>query len=242
MADKDLHTTPDPGSPEWRAERLHRFSHGLRNKLSGLYEAMRMLQERGDDPERNDIAAFAEIQFFQALRDVEVLLDEFGVERGVGAVKKADLDLAALVEAAIGHSQHRLEKKGQQVRRSIAPGLRANADRYYLEEALAALVSNASKFSAVGATIHISAHTAGDHVVLDVRDEGVGLPAEDLPNVFKRFAWLGSRSTAGEAQGRGTLARVKSWIDAHGGTIAVQSEGPGKGCTFTIRIPAAAIG
>lgn len=237
MADKDVNATSDPNTPEGRSERLHRFSHGLRNKLSGLYEAMRMLQEQQEDPEREQIAAFAEIQFFQALRDVEILLDDFGVERGVGRLKKEKIDLAALAEAAIEHSQHRFEKKHQRIERSIAPDVVVYADRYYLEEAIAALVSNASKFSGTGGTIHVSTRASDHEAVIEVRDAGVGLNADDLPDVFKRFAWLSSRSTAGEAQGRGTLARVKTWIEAHGGTVSVRSDGPGKGATFTIRVP-----
>ena len=220
-----------------QAERLHGFSHGLRNKLTGLFEAMRMLQEERRDPEHEEIAAFAEIQFFQALRDVEALLDDFGVERGVGRLKKEDLDLAHVIDSGIAHSEHRLAKKEQRVERKLANGLTLNADRYYVEEAIAALVSNASKFSAPASVIHVTSAVHDGQAVITVRDNGVGLTADDLHEVFTRFAWLSSKSTAGEAQGRGTLSRVKTWVEAHGGTVTAESAGTGKGATFTLRLP-----
>ncbi|HRF81180.1 MAG TPA: hypothetical protein PL070_13970, partial [Flavobacteriales bacterium] len=68
-------------------------------------------------------------------------------------------------------------------------------------------------------------------------DHGVGLSQADLEQAFVRFAWLESRPTGNESQGRGTLARARDWATAHGGSLSVKSKGEGAGCTFTLQLP-----
>jgi signal transduction histidine kinase len=110
-----------------------------------------------------------------------------------------------------------------------------------LVELISALLSNASKFSAAGSTIHVSLRQVDGGVILQIRDEGVGLTPGDLGMVFHRYAWLSSRSTAGEAQGRSTLARARQWARAMGGDLDATSEGPGRGCTFTVTLRTAEV-
>ena len=222
-----------------QSERLHTFSHGLRNKLAGMYEALRLLREAPDDAGREEIARFAEMQFFQALREVEDLLDDFGVERGTGRLKEERVALDELAKNAITLTAPRLERKHQKVDLACAGPVVVQGDPYYLEELMLALLSNASKFSPTKAVIHVDLRTEGREALLTVRDTGVGLNSDDLRDIFTRFAWLSSRSTAGEDQGRGTLARVRGWVQAHGGAITAQSDGSGTGSTFTVRLPLA---
>ncbi|MBK9514013.1 MAG: sensor histidine kinase [Flavobacteriales bacterium] len=101
------------------------------------------------------------------------------------------------------------------------------------------MISNASKFAAAGATIHVRAEQMGRSIRLSVTDPGVGLLPADLDMVFVRYAWLSSRSTAGEAQGRSTLARARQWAQAMKGDLSVHSDGPGTGSTFTLELAAA---
>ena len=232
---RDAVTRADDG----QAERLHTFSHGLRNKLTGMFEALRLLREAPASAESTEVARFAEMQFFQALREVEHLLDDFGIERGTGRLNLQRVMLDELGRNAIALVGPRLEKKQQRVEAGITAPVAVQGDPYYLEEMLLALLSNASKFSPAGATIHLDIRTEAKDAVITVRDNGVGLAADDLRDIFTRFAWLSSQSTAGEDQGRGTLARVRNWVVAHSGQIEVHSEGPGTGATFTVRLPLA---
>ncbi|MBX2973205.1 MAG: ATP-binding protein, partial [Flavobacteriales bacterium] len=100
-----------------------------------------------------------------------------------------------------------------------------------------ALLSNASKFSHPGSDIEADLIGTPTEVELRIRDHGVGLSATDLAQMFVRFAWLNSRPTTGESQGRGTLARASGWAHAHGGSLSAESAGEGHGCTFTLRLP-----
>jgi len=81
---------------------------------------------------------------------------------------------------------------------------------------------------------------AGDHILIRIRDEGAGLSAQDISRVFGRFQRLSARPTGGESSTGLGLSIVKRIVELHGGRISAESPGPGRGATFTIRLPAAA--
>ena len=80
---------------------------------------------------------------------------------------------------------------------------------------------------------------AGDHILIRIRDEGAGLSAQDISRVFGRFQRLSARPTGGESSTGLGLSIVKRIVELHGGRISAESPGPGRGATFTIRLPAA---
>jgi signal transduction histidine kinase len=103
-----------------------------------------------------------------------------------------------------------------------------------LVQALVNLLNNAVKYSRSGTTVHVTATEEAGQVAITVADQGIGIAAEDLPRVFEDFY----RATGTGEQGCGLgLPLSRRIIEAHGGTISVTSE-PGKGSTFTIRLPA----
>lgn len=221
-----------------QADRLHKFAHDMRNRLSGLYEALKQMAQ-SDDAERLELLEYGERQFFRALREMEVLLDDLGVDRSVQRIRPTPITLAPLVRKAIAQLQHRFEGKDQHVVEHLEEKLTVAGDERHLLEAITTLLSNASKFSPHGTSIELRSAIGDGQAELCVIDQGVGLNEEDLRNIFTRYAWLGSRSTNGEAQGRNNLSRAHGWINAMGGTIEANSEGEGKGCAFTLRLPLA---
>jgi signal transduction histidine kinase len=108
-------------------------------------------------------------------------------------------------------------------------------DAHRLDRVLGNLLSNAIKYSRPGSAIVLSLRPeAPDWAVLDVRDQGVGIPAADVPRIFERFA---RASNVGGAAGSGIgLAVVRQIVEAHGGRITVRSQ-EGLGSTFTVRLP-----
>jgi signal transduction histidine kinase len=109
------------------------------------------------------------------------------------------------------------------------------ADSGQLRKAFANLLDNAVKFSKKGGIITISAHRIGKEIAVEVRDEGVGIPPEELPNIFDAF----HRGKVGEkVQGFGLgLASVKVIVEAHKGRVLVESE-KGEGSIFKVILPA----
>jgi two-component system CheB/CheR fusion protein len=220
-----------------QAERLHRFAHDIRNRLTGIREVLRHLEQPTPDGNTAELTLFAEQQFFKALREVESLLDDMQVERGIGPLQREPLDPATLIARAVANMEHRFAKKEQKVVTDLAQGIRVNGDAACLTELITALLSNASKFSPRGSTIQVHLVASGPMASLRVTDDGVGMSTTDLEQVFVRYAWLSSRSTDGEAQGRGTLGRAVQWARAHGGTLRAESAGSGAGSTFVLELP-----
>jgi len=116
------------------------------------------------------------------------------------------------------------------------PPLRA--DRHKLEEILTNLISNAIKFSPQGGTVKVAARTDDDFVRISVSDEGIGISDQQMPHLFKRFRRL-HEDEQKRVSGTGVgLFLCKHLVEAHGGTIEVESE-PGAGSTFSFTIPIA---
>lgn len=220
-----------------QAERLHRFSHDLRNRLIGLQQAMERLKESAEVEEREEVGRYGEQQFFKALREVERLMDDLEVPRGTAVLDLQEFDLTTLVNERIELLRYRSDRKGIRIHFRCDPGLVVTADPRAIGEVVDALLTNAFKFSASGAEVEVDLSRTPEGVALQVRDHGVGLSANDLAQVFERFAWLASRPTAGESQGRGTLARMHAVAKAHKGSLRAESGGEGQGCTFTLLLP-----
>ena len=111
-------------------------------------------------------------------------------------------------------------------------------DAQRLEQIVVNLLSNALRYTDAG-SVSVSVRPAGGDAVLEVRDTGIGMPAEDLPHVFTRF-WRGEKSRSRATGGAGIgLSIVRELVRAHGGQVAVESV-PGEGSLFRVVIPQAA--
>ena len=145
-------------------------------------------------------------------------------------------DLTDILTATLVEVEHLATKKQQQLIRDIKPDLpMINADRELLQRALVNLLSNAIKYTPIGGTITLRAAPVGDQLVIDVVDNGQGIPADALPRLFERFY----RVPGTDAEGTGLgLSIVKSIVEKHNGSIHVIST-PGVGSTFTISLPVA---
>lgn len=238
----DGNTAFDPCNAPLRDERLHRFSHALKNRLGSLWQAATMLHDLPEGPERAQLLAMAEKNYFNGARELERLMDDFSVPRGILKVQRAPLEVNGLMERCIGNVAYRTEKKDQRVTFPVGAAITLDGDEQVLEQLFEALLSNASKFSPKGSSIEVTATRGADHVLVEVQDHGVGFTPEDLQEVFDRYAVLSSRSTDGESQARSTLARAKQWAQAHGGSLTAASLGPGEGSRFSVRLPLAVEG
>lgn len=218
-------------------ERLHSFAHDLKNKLGSLWEVSRLLKDVPDGPDRDELLALSERSYFNGARELEALLDDLEVPRGITRSNAEMVEFEPILLRCVQNIDHRLEKKGQSVIILGKGPITLFADKQLLEEMVEALLSNASKFSPPGASIRASFHCEDGKLIIQVDDEGVGLDQNDLQSVFTRYALLSSRSTSGESQARSTLSRIRHTIRLHQGKIEASSEGLGKGSRFTITLP-----
>jgi len=117
--------------------------------------------------------------------------------------------------------------------------LHVEVDPARLAQVFSNLLNNACKFTERGGVIEIEAKRQGSQVVVSIRDNGIGIPCEELAHVFDMFRQV-VRSLEKSHDGLGIgLTLVRRFVELHGGTVNAQSEGPGKGSAFTVRLPAA---
>jgi signal transduction histidine kinase len=164
------------------------------------------------------------------------LLDISRIQAGRVAMSIGPVDLADMAESLAERSRTR--SPAHEIRTEFPPDFPIiQGDREKLRQALGNLVDNAIKYSPAGGAIVIGGRAERDHVVVSVRDEGIGIPGEERERVFERFHRVDtrlSRSTQGVGLG---LYITKTIVDAHGGRIWVESPGEGHGSTFYIRLP-----
>jgi signal transduction histidine kinase len=175
----------------------------------------------------------------QMAAQIEELLDVARLRAGRALdLEPQPVDVLALAREAVANHQqsaemHRLRLESEERR------LVGRFDRSRLARVLANLLSNAIKYSPGGGdvVVRVARERAGDAdwAVVSVADQGVGIPAADMPYIFDQFRR--SESVVGRIAGTGIgLALVRQVVEQHGGTVTVRSE-QGAGSTFTVRLP-----
>jgi signal transduction histidine kinase len=223
-------------------ETRHRFislvSHEFRTPLSIILSSKELIQFYGDR-----IGAEAKDSHFQKIGEqvtymTEMLNDVMMVSKAQAKLLEcvsAPVDLGAFLKAAIQQSKQQAEGNLHQfdLTLTLPPG------DYLLDEKLLKhivynLLSNAVKYSPEGGIIRVNVKAVGDEIELQVSDQGIGIPEAHLPHLFEHFQ---RGENVGQIQGTGLgLSIVKSGVEAHGGTISVNSR-MGEGTTFIIRLP-----
>ena len=146
-------------------------------------------------------------------------------------------DLADLVRGVVEANRPLADRKGQSMIAVSDGPVWVPFDPDRLRDALDNLVSNAVKYSPVGAAIRTFAGHDGSGAIVTVADSGPGLQPEDFARLFGRFQRLSAKPTGGESSTGLGLYSAKRIVDLHAGTIVAESAGPGQGTTFTIRLP-----
>ncbi|HUS29098.1 MAG TPA: ATP-binding protein [Kofleriaceae bacterium] len=218
-----------------RDELLAVVSHDLRNPLNVVALA---LQSVAHDPMTVASAlprALRGVDRMQRL--IEDLLDVARIDTGTLGLELRPVNVTALVDEVVEqHRQLAAEKKISLKGETMSEHIGARADRHRLLQVLANLLSNAFKFTPPGGTIKLGVEVRGERVGISVSDTGPGIPAEHLGHIFDRF-WQPERRRDGVGLG---LAIVKGIVDAHGGTIEVDSK-PGIGTTFRVFLDGAVL-
>ena len=162
------------------------------------------------------------------------LLDVARIETGTLPVGPEPAEVAVLVDRA--RSGFKSAGGRNNLAIEIEPDLPlVMADRRRIAQVLGNLLSNAARHSPESSVIRVSAVRDGVHVAVSVADEGRGIPAERLPDLFRKFSGARSEEQAGDT-GLG-LSICKGIVEAHGGRIWAESDGPGAGACFTFTLP-----
>jgi CheY-like chemotaxis protein len=156
-------------------------------------------------------------------------------------LRREIVDLTWLLPRAVEAVRPFVEERRHELTLSLGLGpLRLKGDPTRLEQIVTNLLTNAAKYTDPGGRLELAAARDGVHVVICVRDNGVGIAAEMLPRVFEWFV-QGERRLSGAQGGLGIgLALVRQLVELHGGTVEARSGGLGKGSEFVVRLPSEA--
>ena len=221
-------------------EFLATLAHELRNPLAPLRNGLQIMRLAAGDPEKLEQArAMMERQLGHMVRLIDDLLDLSRISRGKVELRREPVELAEVVRQAVETSRPALEEAGHElaVRLPSQPIL-VEADVTRLTQVFANLLNNAAKFTDPGGHIHLTVERQGAQGVVRVRDDGVGIPAYQLPRVFDMFTQVNQsleRSQGGLGIG---LSLVRGLVEMHGGSVEAHSEGHGRGSEFVVRLPA----
>ena len=220
-----------------RAEFLAMVSHELRTPLTSIMGSATAIMQSGQDLDPAVVRQFVRIigdqsEHMNAL--VADLLDVARIETGTLPVNPEPAEADVLVDRARSAFVSAGGRNNLSI--DVEPRLpMVMADRRRIVQVLNNLLSNAARHSPGTSSINVSAVQDGDHVAFSVADEGRGIPADSLPDLFRKFSRAQSEEQGGDT-GLG-LAISKGIVEAHGGRIWAESDGPGTGACFTFTLP-----
>ena len=219
-----------------RAEFLGMVSHELRTPLTSIRGSATTMMDAAPDLEPAEMRQFLRIIVDQAdnMRElIDDLLDVARIETGTLTVTPEPAEVPPLVDRArntflSGGGRSNLDIDME----SDLPLVMA--DRRRIVQVIGNLLSNAARYSPESSVIRVRAAREGLHVAFSVADEGRGIPAEQLPRMFRKFSRTETREQGAAGLG---LAICRGIVEAHGGRIWAESEGPSLGARFTFTVP-----
>mgnify|MGYP003637508193 CR=1 FL=1 len=223
-----------------RQDFVANVSHELKTPITSIKGFVETLL---DDPNARpeDTRHFLQIIEKQANRLDAIIEDLLALSRleddnGHASLAVEPTPLTPIIDAAAELCQHQADLRGVRIQLECPEGLQVAASPALLEQGLVNLINNAIKYSEGGQTIIVHAHAQDGAIILDVIDEGVGIPANELERIFERFYRV-DRARSRELGGTGLgLSIVKHIAHVHKGTVSVSST-LGEGSTFSLSLP-----
>ena len=216
-----------------RRELIANVSHELRTPIFAIQAVLENVVDGVSDP---DTLRTALAQTERLGRLVTELLDLSRIEAGVVPLDLEPFDVAGFLAEAVREAEVAVTAAGRDVRFAVdaEPG-KAVADPVRLHQVVANLLDNASRHSPPGGTVTVGARAQAEHLVVEVTDEGVGIPPDLRARAFERFT-RGERA-AGHSGGTGLGLAIAQWVvELHGGAIAVVDP-PAGGCRIRVSLP-----
>jgi signal transduction histidine kinase/ActR/RegA family two-component response regulator len=216
---------------------LAMLGHELRNPLAPILTAVELLA-------RHPVAAreqkVIERHIQHLARLVDDLLDISRVTRGSVELRREQVSLTSALERAVEMASPLVARHRHALQVASAEGVTLQGDPVRLAQIFGNLLTNAAKFTPPGGNIDVSIDRAPGRVRVDVRDNGRGIALDQLGRIFEPFVQADrERDALSGGLGLG-LAIVSNLVERHGGTIAVRSDGRGRGSTFTVELPTVA--
>lgn len=218
---------------ELRDQILGIVSHDLRTPLTSIAMAIDSLEHHGI--ELPQLIKITRQSIDRMERMIQDLLDVASIDAGRLSIDRGPEDLSAVLGQAVSVFAGLFAEEGIHLTADVPGQLpRADADGERILQVVGNLLSNAAKFAPRGGHVTLSARDCGEEILVSVRDDGPGIPADQVPHIFDRF-WHSRRAARTRGTGLG-LSIAKAIVDAHGGRIWVNTAEE-RGSTFFFSLP-----
>ena len=222
---------------EYAVGEMRQFStaiaHELRTPIAALRGEIELAAMKPGTSEGDRVAAASQLEELDKLkRLIDQLLTLARAEAGEIPLVRQPVELGALIESVCEQVEAVAHAKGLSLRTEIT-GVVVAGDAAWLERMLLNLLDNAFKFTPAGGSVVVRLTSTGDTARMEVRDTGIGMPADVVPHVFERFYRADPARSATEGVGLG-LSLVKWIVDRHNGSIDASSGESGQGSVFTV--------
>ncbi len=219
------------------------LSHELRNPLAPIINAVEVLRAKDvSESERDWSRDTIDRQVQQMVRIMDDLLDVGRITHDKLSLRRERILLTSVIDSAIETSNPLVDERRQQLAVNLpAERIVLDADYRRLSQVVSNLLNNAAKYTPNGGRILLTAERQDNAVVVSIKDNGIGISAELLPDIFDIFVQAKS-SHESERGGLGLgLTLVRSLVELHGGNVEARSAGVGQGSEFRVRLPIAEI-
>ena len=226
-------------SDRLKNEFLAVLGHELRNPLAPIYNTSELLSRTlAKHPQAQASLAVIKRQTEQLMRMVDDLLDVARITQGHISLQRQPVELSSVVAQGVETTDRLLRDKQHQL--SIVSSFRpvyVSGDAARLAQCVSNLVSNAAKYTDHGGRIRVETRAEGSTAMIEVSDNGIGIPETLMPRIFELFV-QGDQSLDRAQGGLGIgLPVVRRLVEMHGGRISAHSAGVGRGSKFEIRLP-----
>ncbi|MEJ7590643.1 MAG: PAS domain S-box protein [Planctomycetaceae bacterium] len=226
-------------------EFLAMLAHELRNPLAPMRNALQIMRlkasrevPRPEDEAIQSASAMMERQVGQMVRLVDDLLDVSRISSGKIELRRERIELLSAIYHAVEAARSQYQSMGHELTVTLPPKpIFLNADPTRLAQVLGNLLNNACKYTYKDGKMCLTVEREGNQAVIRLRDNGIGIAADQLPRIFEMFVQIDTsleRSVSGLGIG---LMLVKSLVEMHDGTVEAHSAGVGQGSEFVVRLP-----
>jgi CheY-like chemotaxis protein len=231
-----IHSPPVNG--EVGADYLAALIQQVRTPLGPIRTAAELLRSISSDERQLEAIETISAQSANMTRMLDDVLDAVRLRRGLIALRKQSVDVGHVVQQALQAVRPLIDARRQHLLVALpAEPVQMHCDRARLVQVVQNILDNATRYTPHDGTVLLRVATEGDELVIEVSDNGVGIEPELLPHLFNVFA-LDERREERPPQGLGLgLSISRNLVELHGGTIAAESSGLGRGSRFTVRLP-----
>ena len=216
---------------------IHFVTHEMRSPLTAIQGSSEMMGRYNlNDEKRKQIAEMINSESKRLARMIQTFLDIERLTEGETEIRNEPFQLRPLVNTCTARARVLAERKQIVIETGDVDAVTLKGDRELMEYALYNLLTNAVKYSPAGTSVKVEAHRDASGLRLAVRDQGVGMDAQELKNIFKKFYRTRKAETSGEVGTGIGLSLVEQIVAHHGGKMEVTST-PGKGSCFTMVLP-----